>query len=181
MKRIMSLFTVCCAVTALASYASVLADESETKPSEQKLRVGTFDSRLVAIAYARSEMFQRRVAKLHADHKEAKAAGNEKRVKQLETAGPALQELIEKQSYSTWPVDDILQTIKGKMPEIAKQANVDVVVSKWNVVFQRKGVDLVDVTDLMVKPFNPTEETRKILDSIRKKEPLPIDTLKKYK
>lgn len=181
MKRIMSLVTSCCAITVLASGASVSADESEAPPSEQKVRVGTFDSRLVAIAYARSEIFQRRVAKLYADAKEAKVAGNEKRVKQLETAGPALQELIEKQSYSTWPVDDILETIKGEIPEIARQAKVDVLVSKWNVVFQRNGVELVDVTDLMIKPFNVTEETQKILDSMRRKQPLPLEKLKKYK
>jgi hypothetical protein len=180
MRLFAKVLTVCCVLLGLSSYTSISAQEPKNKTDRSKVRVGTFDSRLVATAYVRSESFQRRLARMHADLKDAKASGDEKRVKQLEAEGPALQDLIHKQGFSTWPVHDILQTIKEQMPGIAEQARVDMLVSKWDVVFQRKDVEMIDVTDLMVEPFSPTEETRKVLASLRKQDPVPLAELKKH-
>ncbi|MBP9903665.1 MAG: hypothetical protein KBH45_19590 [Verrucomicrobia bacterium] len=172
MKSFATCLSICCVISGLASYAAVAAEETK---AESKACIGVFDSRLVAIAYVRSESFQQRIAKMHVHLKEAKAAGDEKRVKLLEAEGPALQNLIHKQSFSTWPIHDILQTIKEKLPEIAKQDGVDVIVSKWDVEFQREGVEPVDVTDFLVALFSPTQETRNILEGLRKKDPVPLD------
>jgi hypothetical protein len=110
------------------------------------------------MAYVRSEAFERRFKGLKAEYEKAKATGDQKRVEELEAQGREGQELVHKQGFGTWPVDNILDTIKEKIPGIAKQAGVDVVVSKWHVVYQRSGVELVDVTDLMVEPFDPDEQ-----------------------
>ena len=120
-----------------------------------KLRVGTFDSRTVAGAYYGSEEFDRHLKDLSAEHERAKAAGDEKRVKELEVEGPASQELAHKQFFGTGSVDNILEKIKAKIPRIAKQAGVDVIVSKYDVVYQQSGVEFVDVTDYLVKLFPP--------------------------
>ena len=93
---------------------------------------------------------------------------------------PARQELISKQGFGTWPVDNILERIKEKIPEIAKQAGVDVIVSKWDIVYQRPGVEFVNVTDLMVKPLNPDEATLKIIKEIQKQDPIPLEELKNH-
>jgi len=87
---------------------------------------------------------------------------------------------MHKQGFSTWPVDDILGKIKGKIPEIAKQANVDVIVFKWTIVYQRSGVQLIDVTDLMVKPFNPDEETLKAVKEVQRHDPVPLEELEDH-
>ena len=164
----------------LMVYAAVGAQESQGKASGSEIRVGIFDSRAVAIAYFRSEAFNRPLKALRVEYKKAKAAGDEKRVKELDAQGPVLQALMHKQSFSTWPVDDILEKIKGKIPEIAKEAKVDIIVSKWDIVYQRAGVELVDVTDLMVKPFNPDEKTLKIIKEIQKIEPVLLEELKHH-
>ena len=130
------------------------------------------------MAYYRSEAFIRQVNDLRAELEEAKAAGDEKRVKELEAEGPALQELVHKQGFSTWPVDNILERIKGQIPEIAAQADVDVIVSKWDIVYQGSGVEFVDVTDLMVRPFDPDEATLAIIKDIQKQDPVPLEDLK---
>ena len=72
-----------------------------------------------------------------------------------------------------------MERIKGKIPEIAKQANVEVIISKWNIVYQRSGVEFVDVTAFIVKPFNPDEETLKTVKDIQKKDPVSLEDLKK--
>ena len=117
---------------------------------------------------------------LRTEYEKAKAAGDEKRVKELEAEGPAQQELMHKQGFSTWPVDNILEKINGKIPEIAKQANVAVIVSKWDIVYQRSGVEFVDVTDLMVKPFDPDEDTLTGVKEIQMQDPVPLEELKNH-
>ena len=181
----MTRFRMTCAVitvglAGLAAHTTVGAQQSQEKTSGSKVRVGTFDSRALAMAYYRSEAFNRQMNDLRAEHEKAKAAGDEKRVKELDAEGPALQELIHKQGFSTWPVDNILERIKGKIPEIATQADVEVIVSKWDIVYQRSGVEFVDVTDLMVRPFDPDEGTLTIIKNIQKQDPVPLEKLKNH-
>jgi hypothetical protein len=40
---------------------AAIADDEEAAPADGAVRVGTFDSRLVAIAYARSAFFQKKI------------------------------------------------------------------------------------------------------------------------
>jgi len=178
MTRFRMAFAVITVVLAgLAMPTTAGAQESQKETSGAKVRVGTFDSRALAMAYYRSEGFVRQMQDMRAEYEKAKAAGDEKRVMELEAEGPALQELLHKQGFSTWPVDNILERIKGKIPEIASQADVDVIVSKWNIVYQRSGVEFVDVTDHMVKPFDPDENTLKIIKDIQGQDPVPLEEL----
>ncbi|WP_372898233.1 hypothetical protein [Stieleria sp.] len=180
MSQFAKTLTACCFVAGCVASHPVAAQDAKPSSDQSKLRVGTFDSRLVATAYVRSEAFSQRLAKMQADLKNAKASGEEKRVKQLEAEFPALQDVIHKQGFGTWPVHDILQAIKAEIPGIAAKADVEMIVSKWDVVFQRDGIETVDVTDLMVAPFTPDEATRKILDNLRRTEPIPIEKLKTH-
>ncbi len=159
---------------------AVFAQQPDEHASQVVMRVGTFDSRAVAVAYARSENFMKHIRGLMDEYEKAKAAGDEKRVKELEAEGPAMQEMIHKQGFSTWPVDDILEQIQDKIPEIAKQAKVDVIVSKWDIVYQLPGVEFVDVTDLLVVPFNPTKETLDIIKSLKEQEPVSLKELEEH-
>lgn len=159
---------------------TVGAQPSQEKTSGSKVRVGTFDSRAVAMAYFGSEPFNHQLNDLRAEHAKAKAAGDKKRDKELFAELRALGELMHKQGFSTGPVDNILETIKGEIPAIAKRADVDVIVSKWTIVYQRSGVQFIDVTDLMVRPFNPDEETLKSVKDVQKHAPVPLEQLKDH-
>ncbi|MCA9067452.1 MAG: hypothetical protein KDA84_00915 [Planctomycetaceae bacterium] len=176
MKRIALLFIP--AVLCICGQAIFCADEQAVEKS--KLRVGTFDSRLVTIAYVRSSVFEKRMKELQEELKKAEAAGDSKRVKALNAQGLAMQDTIHKQGFSTWPIDNILETIKTEIPEIAKKAQVDAIVSKWDVVYQRPGVEFVDVTDLMVEKFHPDKATRKVMADIKEKPPVPLEKLESH-
>ena len=141
--------------------------------------VGTFDSRVIAIAYYNSEEHKSYIEGLKAEHAKAAESGDKERVKELEAIGETSQELAHKQSFSTWPVDNILEIIEGKIPEIAKQADVDLIVSKWNIVYQRSGLEFVDVTDVMVKLINPDEQILEMLEQIKKQNPVPLEEFEK--
>jgi hypothetical protein len=193
MIRFRMMFALIFVLAGLAVYTTVGAQQSQEKTSGSKVRVGTFDSRALAIAYYRSEAFRGHTDGLRAEYEKAKAAGDEKRVKELEAESssptwpdsgwppsPAQQELIHKQGFSTWPVDNILEKIKGKIPEISKQADVEVIVSKWDIVYQRSGVEFVDVTYLMVKLFDPPGGALKNIEEIQKQDPVPLEELEKH-
>jgi hypothetical protein len=162
-------------ITALLLFAGIVFGQT----SKKSVVVGTFDSRVIAIAYYNTEAHMSYVEGLKTEHAEAEATGDTERVKELKAIGEASQELAHKQAFSTWPVDNILETIEGKIPEIAKQANVDLIVSKWNIVYQQTGIEFIDVTDIMVKLFNPDEQMLKMLEQVKMQNPIPLEELEK--
>lgn len=178
MRRLSATIAVVAILFGASSCLSEAKQSVGTQAATNGVRVGTYDSRLVATAYVRSDAFKQRLDELRAELERAKATGDQERVAQLEAEGPAMQAMIHKQGFGTSPIHDILQTIEDEIPSIAREAQVDLIVSKWELVYQRPWVELTDVTDLMVAPFDPTEDTRKVLESLRGQDPVPLDDLK---
>ena len=181
----MTRFTKTCAaiITTIAVLPLLPAVEAQTAKETTKgstVRVGTFDSRALAMAYYRSESFKDHMKEMHARHEKAKTEGDEQLAEKLAAEGPALQELMHKQGFGTWPVDNLLEKIKAKLPEIAAEAGVDVIVSKWNIVYRQPAVKFIDVTDLMVKPFAPDQATLTVIEEIQKQDPVPLEDLKRH-
>ena len=163
------------------AYSAAGSRQSREAEGGPGVRVGTFDSRAVALAYYRSDEFRSQMAGLKAEYEKAKAAGDEKRIQELDAEGPAQQELAHKQGFSTWPVDDILKKIEERIPGIAQQAGVDLIVSKWDLVYERSDAEFVDVTDLMVQPFAPDEKTLEIIQQLKTRKPVPLAQLESHR
>ena len=181
----MTRFTKTCAaiiitIGVLPLLSAVEAQTAKEKTKGSEVRVGIFDSRALAMAYYRSDAFKDHMKEMRARHEKAKTEGDEQLAKELAAEGPILQELIHKQGFGTWPVDNLLDKIKGKIPEIAAQADVDVIVSKWDIVYGQQTVKFIDVTDLMVKPFDPDQATLTIIKEIQKQDPVPLEKLKSH-
>jgi hypothetical protein len=160
---------------AITLCTAIGAEQSGEKPPQSPARVGTYDSRAVAIAYARSETFDCWLKGIATESEKAKAAEDTTRLKELEAEVLAQHELAHKQVFSVYPVGDILEQIKDKIPHIADQAGVDIIVSKWEIVYRRPGIEFIDVTDLLVEPFGPDEDALKLIDDIRKMDPVPLE------
>jgi len=173
MKKIGMFFALLCVLAGMI-VAKAIAAEKQEKAGNNRLRVGTFDSRAIAIAYLNSEELKRHVRDRTIEHDKAKAAGNEKRVKEIETEMGDRQKLAHKQAFGTWPVSEYLDTVKGKIPDVAAAAKVDLIVSKWDVVFKAPSAELVDVTEPLVKLFNPSEQAMKWIRDLPNHEPIPI-------
>lgn len=150
----------------------VSAGSISAKARKEALRVGVFDSRAVVIAFAGSDIHNKELKAKMVERDKAKAAGDDEKVAELEAWGKARQEKFHRQGFGTASVDDILIHIKKDLPEIAKAAGVDIIVSKWDVVYKVKGAEVVDITDQIVMPFKPTEKTLKSVKSLMKHKPL---------
>ena len=157
----------------------VEATQTQEPSSVTGIRIGVYNSRALAMSYYRSEQFNTQLSALFAKLEKAKETGDEKTIEELQSLGPALQELIHKQSFGDWPVSNIVKTISDKLPEIANQADVGVIINKWDITFQEPEVELVDVTHLLVNLFNPSKETMKIVDEIMKTDPVPEFSISK--
>ena len=139
-------------------------------PAKETLRVGTFDSRVIAHAYAHSEMAKPMMNEMSKKYILAKKEGNE----ELRIELKALQQVMQQQAFSIACVADILEKVEAELPKVAEEAGMDIIVSKWEVMFKDPSVEIVDVTSHLVKLFNPSEGGLKEMESLREQPPVPL-------
>lgn len=138
------------------------------------VKVGVYDSRAVAVAFAHSAQNRAVLEDLVRRRDEAKKANADADVAALEARGAALQERLHRQGFSTASIADILKSIERELPAIAQAADVDVLMSKWDVAYRAEDIEFVDVTNAMLAPFAPTDQVRTMIDSLLEQEPLPL-------
>ncbi|MHB9028549.1 MAG: hypothetical protein ACYC9O_07265 [Candidatus Latescibacterota bacterium] len=146
-----------------------------------RIRIGTFDSRFVALAYYRSDgmkTIREFRTKLEEELLKAREANDEKKVKALEAQGPALQNLLHQQVFGNLSIPNVMRTIADRLPEIAKKNGVTLIVSKWDIPYSA-GIEPVDLTIQMVGLFPIDDETKKMIENGLKdnRDPVPVEKL----
>ena len=171
-----------CVVVYFWGMQELLAEEQgdEAIGGKPALVVGTFDSRAVATAYMRSDKFNAAMNELKRNHKEAKAAGDEERTAQLEKKGSEIQHLGHQQVFSNAPIPNVLKEIEDQLDDVAKQAGVDVLISKWRIAYEGPNAKYVDVTDVLVMLFDPDDETLDVIEQVKAIDPLPGEQLESH-
>lgn len=147
----------------------------------ERVRIGTYDSRAVAVAFSGSELCDAWMQALNGEYQEAREAGNQERVAEIEAEMNARQKLLHKQGFSTEPVDNILELIKDKLPEIHNRQGVSTLVCKWDKESLKKhpNAEYVDVTMALVDAFNPNEKQRQSAIQIQQHKPVPLAKVEK--
>jgi hypothetical protein len=107
-----------------------------TKPS---VRIGVYDSRGVAIAYARSAGFRESMTRLRGDFEQAKARGDSAQMKTLEQQGQWMQVRLHQRGFSTAGAGDLLARVADGLAGVAREAGVVLIVSKWEMPLQGSG------------------------------------------
>ncbi len=108
---------------------------------------------------------------------EARASGDVERVRQLEAYKPALRQVMSLQTFSTGSVREIMEKIEEELPQIAEEAGVSVIVSKWEVVHKSPAVELVDLTLRLVALFaEPDDYMLRQLEQLMGQDPTPVDS-----
>lgn len=167
------------AALALLAGCATHADDAEARPS---MRLGVFDSRAVAIAWAGSDAFEASLRAKTASHADAERRGDTTRAAAIEAEMQDLQAELHKQGFGVWPVRDILAHVEEEdLAAMAKDAGVVAVVCRWDVVHHGPAVELVDVTDALVEHFAPDAKTRKSAREIRERDPVPLERLREHR
>ncbi len=142
--------------------------------SPQKVRIGTYDSRAIALAYARSAKYAPVIKELKEKYAQAQAEKNEKLAKELENEGVTGHQLMQLQAFSIASVADIMEKVKESVPKVAKEAGVDIILSKWELAYSSSSAEIVDVTPHLVRLFNPDKQTLELIESLLQQPPLPL-------
>lgn len=73
-----------------------------------------------------------------------------------------------------------MEKIKDRLPAVAKEANVQIIVSKWELNHQTTEVEVVDVTDKLVALFHVSERGLQWCKDIQRQKPLPIEQISEH-
>jgi hypothetical protein len=171
-KRTDVIFTIISMIVALlisTGWNNVLA---QAKP--ESLKLGTYDSRIVTLAYSRSEHF----AKVMNEMKESEAIMlSNDTVKMMETIYKIFtrQYILHQQVFSTGSSAYVLDLVKDKLPQVAKDADVFAIVNKWELTFIAPNIKLVDLTMPVSKLFNPSGDFDKMVPGMQNQAPIPIE------
>ncbi len=140
----------------------------------QPLRIGTYDSRAVALAWYNSAEGRNDLGALHAALREAKARKNAARITELEALGPARQQLMHQQVFSNGSILNLLPALGQRIEAAAKAAGVAVAVSRWEVAWNDASIERVDLTAAIVDAIAPDAKARRWIADMKTKEPLPL-------
>jgi len=164
----------------LLNASGLRAQQADGKNKE---RIGTYDSRSIAVAYAGSPLHERYLQELRERRRRAVEDQNQKEVSRCDQEGRDLQKKLHIQGFSTAPVDDLLALIQEKLAAVKKEAEVSVLISKWNAAELAKhpNAEQVDVTIKLVDLFEPKSRQRQAAISIQERKPIPADRLEKIK
>lgn len=159
---------LCVTLAALITSAHGQSNASE--------RIGIYDSRAVALAYAGSSYQQARMKELVRQQNQAKAAGDKKEIARIGAEGRAWQATLHRQGFGTAPVDDLLTNISNALPTIQADAGGTQLISKWNELELKKhaSAETIDVTMKLVDAFHPSERQRQQAIEIRTKKPAKL-------
>jgi hypothetical protein len=161
-------------VLVLGTAAASPAIAGDPEPTARgAIRVGTFDTRAVALAYGRSDGFMEWVRTLKERAEQARTEGDDQLLAQLEAEGQAKQEELHRQVFGGAPIDEILASIEASRPEIAREAQVDLIVR--GVLYSGPDVEVVDVSREMTMPFEPDEKTLQILEQLLATPPVEME------
>ena len=169
MKHILTVSII--ALLTCVALSAVAAD------APAKVKLGVYDSRAIAIAWARTPAFAESMKQLRADFMSAKEAKDEKRAQELEQQGQWMQVRLHQRGFSTAGAADLLGELKSSLPAIAKEAGVIAIVSKWELPFSDPAVELVDVTSQVVGLFHPGEDMQQIIRELKNQPPVPFSEL----
>jgi hypothetical protein len=137
-------------------------------------RIGIYDSRAIAIAFGNSSEGMEFVRNLRHQMSEAKAAKNDSLIGSLENTGNMYQVLNHLRAFSSASVSEILSKHTAGIELVAKEARVQVIVSKFELIYSDAEIDTVDVTLPLVRLFKPREEALKWIYELPKHKPLPM-------
>lgn len=159
--------------SALLALGTVTTLRQDSTPA-QVLRVGTYDTRAIAIAHASSD--HNPVALKMREMKAAQAAGDKQKVRELEAWGQKHQEHLHYMGFSRFPVDELLAPVQGEVSGLAQRLDLDLIAPF--VDYRAGGVEIVDITGDLVAIYKPSDRTLESIRELGKHPPLPPEEVR---
>ncbi len=171
LNKLLQLGSILVIVVCLVS----LSNLTKAQDTKEHLKIGTYDSRVIVFAFSRSDSFERRMIQMRHYGDSINLAKDT--AKMIEDAYKSItfQNLLHLQVFSTGSTAEVMNIVKAQLPKVAKEAGVNIILSKWELTFADPSAEEVDLTMPIAKLFNPKENIEKMAAEIQKNQPLPIE------
>ncbi len=169
------------AIFALFGISACCTGQASADPAAKpSARVGTYDSRAIAIAFSGSKFFSAEQAPIVEEYNDAKARGDQQRVSEIETSMKEQQAKMHRQGFGTASVDDLLAHVQDRIAAIEDEHSVVAVVSKWDESTLSKYSDheRIDLTGALVALYDPGAEQLGWIKDLEGKDPIAHDELR---
>jgi len=147
-----------------------IAHSNAASPVEKRFRIGVYDPRAIAIAWAGSDFNP--VKAKRAALEAAKKSGDQQQVKELEAWGPAQQRLLHFQGFGHVPVGDLLLPVNNGVERIAKAKGLSAIAMECDDI--APNVQVVDVSEELAALFVPVDKAHSIVGSLKNAKPLGL-------
>lgn len=141
------------------------------------IKIGTFDSRVIALAWSRSEAFKAHMVRINQESEAAEKAKDSTKLKELSVSMMSFQHLLHQMVFSNASAGFVMAVVRDKLPELAKKEGVTMIVSKWELPFADASVQAVDLSMKVAALFNASEDISKMAGEIAGQEPVPLDEM----
>jgi hypothetical protein len=162
--------TIGAAVAAVGAAGLIAAAQTGGTAAPAKVRVGTYDNRAIAVAYAASKFNP--VRDKMKEYEAANQAGDKSKMAELESWGKTHQRLLHFQGFGRVPVADLLEPVKEGVVRVAAERQLAIITMECN--FAADEVEVVDVTGELVELFHPNAKTRETARQMQKVEPVSL-------
>lgn len=161
----------CCLllIILVGSFGQAVAQESG-HAEQSAIRIGTYDSRAIAIAWAASK--HNPVGDKMKELETARQANDTKRIAELNAWGKSHQQVLHLQGFGRVPVTDLLEPVQDQMKTIMESKKLMAITMHCDLV--ASGVELEDVTMDLVQLYDPSEKTLKWVKQLGDKPPVPL-------
>lgn len=168
------------AVTLGIGCALTAQGQSNEKPKKELLRVGVYDSRAIVLAYTYSAHNNNLMVKKSKEKKEAEQAGDMEKAQKIDAWMNWFAIHRHAQGFGTEPVHDLLACVQKKIPQIAKEAGVDILISKWEFDYMASDAAVVDVTDNLARAFDPEPGVFETIEKFKTIAPLSYEEIVRH-
>jgi hypothetical protein len=173
-------FAIAGLVAVMVFLSATIFAQAPVPGNKSKIRIGTYDSRTVIFAWSRSGGDNSLMATMKRFQMQSDSAGkahDSVRIKELSLHAISFQHLLHQSVFSSGSAMFVMEGMKDKLALLAKEENVLIILSKWEIPWNDPSVEILDLTGKVAALFEPKEDIGKMAAEISKQAPLPLQDM----
>ena len=145
---------------------------SASAVTAEKLRIGVYDSRMIAVWHFNSSEYQKEMQDMRTSYDKAKQDKDYDKIKELEEKGPLTQRILHDKGFGRGSTATIIEKKRDELETLVKNENLVAVVSKWELNYSNPDIEIVDVTLNLLGILKAPEHLIKMYDEMKKQPPV---------
>jgi hypothetical protein len=137
-----------------------------------KQKIGIYDSRLVAVAYANSEQFQAETKTAMEAYQKAIESKDSLSMKKIESERALMQRIFHDKGFGKGSVAEYLENKEDIFRALATKFDLISIVSKWELNYHSDDIELIDITIDLLKELKANEKVLKMYETMKSNPPV---------